>query len=125
MKKKPEVRSKESEWRTRVLVVTAAILTTCGILWAQKAAIELPRPFKEYPGYEYNNFPVPEDWADKHEWTRARLRYPSFLNVHGYAADGYNRWTVDYPRSDRHLLEGVRRLTRIDSKSVEQVVDLD
>jgi hypothetical protein len=31
-------------------------------------------------------------------------------------------WTMDYPRSDRHLLEGVRRLTRIESKSVEQVV---
>ncbi len=29
---------------------------------------------------------------------------------------------MDYPRSDRHLLEGVRRLTRIESKSVEQVV---
>lgn len=35
------------------------------------------------------------------------------------------QWTMDYPRSDRHLLEGVRRLTRIDARSVEQVVDLD
>jgi Domain of unknown function (DUF4159) len=35
------------------------------------------------------------------------------------------QWTMDYPRSDRHLLEGVRRLTRIDAHSVEQVVDLD
>lgn len=34
-------------------------------------------------------------------------------------------WTMDYPRSDRHLLEGVRRLTRIDTRSVEQVVELD
>ena len=34
-------------------------------------------------------------------------------------------WTMDYPRSDRHLLEGVRRLTRIDTRSVEQVVSLD
>ena len=32
---------------------------------------------------------------------------------------------MDYPRSDRHLLQGVRRLTRIDSRSVEQVVSLD
>jgi Domain of unknown function (DUF4159) len=84
----------------------------------------LPRPFQEYPGYEYNNFPIPEDYMDKHEWTRARLRYTPFINVHG-VPDGYNRWTVDYPRSDRHLLAGVRRLTRIDTKSVEQPVDLD
>jgi hypothetical protein len=34
-------------------------------------------------------------------------------------------WTMDYPRSDRHLLQGVRRLTRIDTRSVEQVVSLD
>jgi hypothetical protein len=34
-------------------------------------------------------------------------------------------WTMDYPRSDRHLLEGVKRLTRIDTRSAEQVVDLD
>jgi hypothetical protein len=34
-------------------------------------------------------------------------------------------WTMDYPRSDRHLLTGVRRLTRIDARSVEQVVDLE
>jgi hypothetical protein len=32
---------------------------------------------------------------------------------------------MDYPRSDRHLLQGVRRLTRIDSRSTEQVVELD
>jgi hypothetical protein len=88
-----------------------------GVLHAQ-------RPFQEYPGVEYENFPLPPDWRATAEWTRARLRYPSFLNVHG-RRDGYRRWTVDYPRSDRHLLEGVRRLTRIDSRSVEQVVDLD
>src|SRR5262249_25502471 len=34
-------------------------------------------------------------------------------------------WTMDYPRSDRHLLAGVRRLTRIDARAVEQVVELD
>src|SRR5262249_32919752 len=65
------------------------------------------------------------------EWTRARLRYPDvygyprarLLLVDGREYPGY--WTMDYPRSDRHLLAGVRRLTRIDSRSVEQVVSLD
>ena len=33
-------------------------------------------------------------------------------------------WTVDYPKADRQFLQGVRRLTRIHSKSMEQVVDL-
>lgn len=89
------------------------------------------RPFREYPGIEYNHFEVPPDASQKTEWTRARLRYP---DIYGYpfrqlvmndgtAFPGY--WTMDYPRSDRHLLQGVRRLTRIETRSVEQVVSLD
>lgn len=78
----------------------------------------------EYPGAEYENFPLPPDYQEKTEWTRARLRYTSFPNVHT-RSDGFRRWTVDYPRSDRHLLQGIRRLTRIHTRSVEQVVDLD
>src|ERR1700680_310919 len=88
-----------------------------GVLRAQ-------RPFRDYPGVEYENFPLPPDWQQTADWTRARLRYPSLLPVHGIR-DGYRRWTIDYPRSDRHLLQGIRRLTRIDTRSVEQVVDLD
>ena len=86
------------------------------------------KPFKEYPAIEYTNFPLPPDWNQKAEWTRARLRYP---DIYGYPEamlvyrdgtpfPGY--WTMDYPRSDRHLLQGVRRLTRIETRSVEQVV---
>ena len=89
------------------------------------------RPFREYPGVEYEQFEKPPDWAQKTEWTRARLRYP---DIYGYPFrqlimndgreyPGY--WTMDYPRSDRHLLQGVRRLTRIETRSVEQVVSLD
>jgi len=118
----PLMNADKRRWRIRPLLLLLVAFVT---VWGAQQTIVLPREFKEYPGYEYNNFPVPTDYMDKHDWTRARLRYPSFLNVHGYIADGGNRWTVDYPRSDRHLLEGVRRLTRIDSKSVEQVVDLD
>jgi hypothetical protein len=34
-------------------------------------------------------------------------------------------WTQDYPRADRHFLLAVRRLSRIDARSVEQSVNLD
>jgi hypothetical protein len=87
-----------------------------GVLQAQK-------PFKAYPGVEYENFVLPDDWQQPAEWTRARLIYPSFFSVHG-VPDGFHRWTIDYPRSDRHLLQGIRRLTRIDTRSVEQSVEL-
>jgi hypothetical protein len=100
------------------------VLLLWGALFAQN-------PFKEYPAIEYNNFPLPVDWNQKTEWTRARLRYPDTVGYPyrrlmmrgGGEFPGY--WTMDYPRSDRHLLAGVRRLTRIESRSVEQVVNLD
>ena len=96
-----------------------------GILRAQ-------RPFKDWPAIEYTNFPIPKDANVPADWVRARLRYP---DIYGYpnnsrlqmedgrAFPGY--WTMDYPRSDRHLLAGIRRLTRIDTRSAEQVVMLD
>jgi hypothetical protein len=104
--------------RLRSLVwLFLGVIAGWGVLQAQK-------PFKFYQGVEYENFVLPEDWQKPAEWTRARLIYPSFFSVHGIR-DGYHRWTIDYPRSDRHLLQGIRRLTRIDTRSVEQSVDLD
>ena len=101
--------------RLRIAVVSIAVLAfACLVTYAQK-------PFVEYPGTEYVNFPLPPDWQEKTEFTRARLMYPS-------ARGGWRRfssWTIDYPRSDRHLLAGIRRLTRLHTRSVEQVVSLD
>ena len=34
-------------------------------------------------------------------------------------------WTMDYPRSDRHLMLALRRLSRIHARSVEQPVNLE
>ncbi|MSV34711.1 MAG: DUF4159 domain-containing protein [Bryobacterales bacterium] len=106
-------------WRTPLFLALLGF-TALGVLWAQN-------PFREWPALEYQKFPIPADANRPAEWTRARLRYP---DITGYprnsmygAFPGY--WTMDYPRSDRHLLTGVRRLTRIDTRSVEQVVDLD
>src|ERR1700721_2767061 len=89
-----------------------------GVLHAQ-------RPFREYAAREYENFELPQDYDQKAEWTRARLRYPATGSLHNWVDGGPLNWTIDYPRSDRHLLQGIRRLTLIDTRSVEQVVDLD
>jgi len=104
-------------WRLAFWLVPAACVafSAWGVLHAQ-------RPFSEYPAAEYENFPLPPDWKETTEWTRARLRVPSINR--GWRGSDLN-WTIDYPRSDRHLLQGVRRLTRIHTRSVEQVVDLD
>src|SRR5580693_3992199 len=102
-------------FRPAVVMVLAA-LGVWGMLRAQ-------RPFQNYQATEYEDFPLPPDWNKATEWTRARLRYPSVYGNRRFGED--LNWTIDAPRSDRHLLQGVRRLTRIDTRSVEQIVDLD
>jgi len=92
------------------------------------------RPFREYPGVEYSNFPLPPDAAEKTEWVFARLMYPSaptarFVRRYRYGGsdwkEGLTSWTQDYPRADRHFAQALRRLTRIHTRSVEQPVSLD
>ena len=95
--------------RTWVYLFTGG-LSVFGLLYGQ-------RPFREYPAVEYYNFPLPPDFQEKTEWVFGRLMYPAVVN--------YPRWTMDYPRSDRHLSSAVRRLTRIHARSVEQVINLD
>jgi hypothetical protein len=92
------------------------------------------RAFRQYPGREYEDFPLPRDYQDKAEWVFARLMYPpARYGGRGYGrgrfgvdwTQGYSSWTTDYPRSDRHFSEAMRRLTRVHSRSVEQPVNLD
>ncbi|MGD0497014.1 MAG: DUF4159 domain-containing protein [Bryobacteraceae bacterium] len=112
----------------------AGALGIAGAVWA------FQRPFREYPGNEYNNFPIPPDYNEKTEWVYARLMYPPIPGVHGRGGyggfGGYGRfsfpwqqgrssWTTDYPRADRHFSAAVRRLTRIHARSAEEPINLD
>jgi Domain of unknown function (DUF4159) len=80
--------------------------------------IQQPREFREYPGVEYEDFPVPPDYNVPAEWVFARFMYRAVPTIRGR----FNNWTIDYPRSDRHLAAAVRRLTRIEARSVEEPV---
>jgi hypothetical protein len=89
------------------------------------------KPFRQFPGVEYEEFPLPPDWGEKTEWTFARLMYPSIPGWgwgYRYRRDwsrGATDWTIDYPRSDRHFAQILRRLTRVHARSVEQPVNLE
>ena len=65
--------------------------------------------------------PFPPDGHEKTEFVFARLRYPSVRFAWGFRGN----WATDYWKADRQFVQGVRRLTRIHVRSVEQVVDLD
>jgi hypothetical protein len=93
------------------------------------------RPFRVYPSMEaYDDIALPVDWQDKSEWVFARLMYPQHPQArfgrfsYGRWADwreGGTSWTQDYPRADRHFAEALRRLSRVNARSVEQPVNLD
>jgi Domain of unknown function (DUF4159) len=69
---------------------------------------------------------LPADAGEKTEWAFARLRYPNYGGF-GTGRGGWGRgsWSTDAPKADRQFVQGVRRLTRLHTRSVEQVVDLD
>ncbi len=120
-------------------------LSRSGIIWTTAALALLgsvyafQQPFREYPGVEYQvgSIPLPADWQEKTEWTFARLMYPPAPGGRygrgfgfgyrrgGVWTEGNSIWTQDYPRADRHFSLALRRLTRIQVRSVEQPVNLD
>jgi len=91
-------------------------------------------PWRVYTSMEaYDDIPVPPDYQANAEWIFARLMYPQNPNSPrgGFRRrfrdwrEGGTSWTQDYPRADRHFATVLRRLTRIDVRSVEQPVNLD
>src|SRR5438046_2594859 len=75
----------------------------------------------------------PPDADYKAEFAFARLRYRQYSGGGGGfgfrgGGRGFGRrqsWGIDSNRADRLFEKVVRRLTRVDSKSVEEVIDVD
>jgi hypothetical protein len=108
--------------------------TTLGLILtgALIAAVFAQRAFRQYPSVEYGeSIPLPTDWNQPGEWTFARLMFPPGP-LDGYRGrfdgpwqEGLSLWTQDYPRADRAFANAMRRLTRVEARSVEQSVSLD
>jgi hypothetical protein len=103
-----------------------AILMSCAT-----ALCAFQRPFHQFPGVEYNHFEVPADWEAPYEFAFARLMFPPgpldgyYPRFQGDWRRGLSLWTQDYPRADRHFSLALRRLSRVQARSVEQPVDLE
>jgi len=107
-----------------------ASLLGCGLVFLG-ALYAFQKPFRQLPGVEYFNFELTPDWQTPGEWAFARLMFPPGPND-GYAGrfdgdfrQGLSLWTQDYPRADRHFSQAVRRLTRLQTRSVEQPVMME
>ena len=74
----------------------------------------------------------PEQSKDKSEFAWSRLSYTSSMTSYGgygggYGRGGYGRggsWSRDYPKADRQFLIALKRLTRVQGRATEQVVNL-
>ena len=111
----------------RAWLCAAAVPVLLTGLWAQ-------RPFREYPPMEGGESvaALPPDYLNKAELVLGRLMYPSSGGRGGRGGggggnwqNGLSNWTVDYPRGDRTFAVAIRRLTRVDVRSVEQPVNPD
>lgn len=83
-----------------------------------------PFQSRSYSSHRYNQSESSN--LPKAEFTFSRLRF-SAMNL-GYGGYGYWRgggWSEDFPKADRQFSEGVHRLTRLDIRPVEEVLDLD
>src|SRR5215212_8008419 len=99
--------------RRRILsVVSIAICGCLTLMYAQRSYM----PFRD----DESPAPLPPDADEKTEWAFARLIYPSesFFGQAGY-------WTIDSPKADRQFSRGVRRLTRVHTRSKEEFVSLE
>ena len=116
--------------RSIFLAVFLFCCGTLGLLFAQK-------PWAQYPGQ--TPWPVAPDYKEPHEWVWARLRYSGGGGFgfggggggfrgggrRGGGGGGGGAWATDYPKGDRILVAGLKRLTLLDTRSVEQTIDLD
>jgi hypothetical protein len=111
----------------KLLLVVGATLA----IFSSAPAWQLP--WRDYPGQD--NIALPADYQVPAEWAFARLMYPPYPgNIDGRRRGGFgagdwkhgrSSWTTDYDAADRHVSVALRRLTRIQVRSVEQPVDLD
>lgn len=99
----------------RIRLATALCLCTAAVYASMQV---VNRGVEAFPDeVEHPESSLPGDGDAKAEWAFARLRYFS-------AQRGYYSWGMDAPKSDRQFVQGVRRLTRLDARSVEEVVSL-
>ncbi|MDX2150670.1 MAG: DUF4159 domain-containing protein [Bryobacteraceae bacterium] len=65
----------------------------------------------------------PPDAWEKTEFAFARLRYRSDRDRRFFGRG--SRWGIDANKSERQFIQGLRRLTRVHARSVEEIVDID
>lgn len=101
---------------------TASALLFVAIAVVACYAQSRQRRWAQYEPEMQNPAEDPPDAWEKTEFAWGRLRYRS---PRDRMWGRRSRWGVDANKSDRQFIQGLRRLTRIHARSVEQIVDVD
>lgn len=100
-----------------------------GLLASLTAVYAFQMPFRVLKSQEgYDNMVLPPDYQDRNEFVIGRLMYPPRGGGYGGGGNwvmGGTMWSNDYPIGDRAFARILRRLTRIDVRSVEQPINLN
>ena len=103
-----------ARWILAALIVAACLLA---LPWATGE-----RRWQRYePEMQHPAEDPPDAW-EKTEFSFARLRFRSPRDRFRW---GHARWGTDANKSERQFIVGLRRLTRIHARSVEEIVDID
>ena len=106
------------------LRVVLSVIVAGLFVWTSSYAFQRGFGRSRGPFGGYDEPSLPPDANDKTEWAFARLRYPQWGSRGGGGGGRWREsWTTDYPKADRQFVQGVRRLTRLSTKSIEQVID--
>ncbi len=98
------------------LLLRSSLLLVCFGLSATAAL------FAQRYGFDTNPYGSVDNERAEFGWSR--LRYNATMSNRYFGYGGYGTWSTDYPKADRTFLRAFQRLTRINAKSTEQVVDL-
>lgn len=106
--------------RRRISVALLLLVLACVALVAQRSSST--RRWAKYEPEMQDPAEDPPDAWDKTEFAFARLRFRSNRDGWGYYR---SRWGTDANKSERQFIQGLRRLTRVDARSVEEIADID
>jgi hypothetical protein len=106
--------------RVPVFVVLSCLTIAPLLVWGQRNY--QMRHSQQYEREMQDPTDDPPDAEVPGEWVFARLRYRS---GYGRGFRGRSSWGVDSNRADRLFSVAMRRLTRVQTRSVEEVIDVD
>src|SRR4026209_2016484 len=99
--------------------ILLALLLAAGLLTAQRTFRQ--NRWAQYEAEMQDPIDDPPDAWEKTEFAFARLRFRS-------PRDGYfrrARWGTDANKSERLFMVALRRLSRVHTRSIEEIVDVD